>query len=117
MIYSRGDALLGANLSLSYNLDVAIIHNTCNMDAGSCSSQFSAHEQQMSVARKWQKSHCWGIKNVDCGAGTGTDQSKSNPCAPLFQSPAGNADGLTCSILLSLFLLKALLTLRGPHVY
>lgn len=39
-----------------------------------------------------------------------------NPCAPLFQSPPGNADGLS-SILLSLFLLKALLTLRGPHVY
>lgn len=86
------------------------------MDAGSCSSQFSAHEQQTPVARKWQKSHCWGRKNVDSGAGTGTDQSKSNPCAPLFQLPPGNADGLS-SILLSLFLLKALLTLRGPHVY
>lgn len=56
-------------------------------------------------------------KNVDCGAGTGTDPSKSNPCAPLFQLPAGNADGFISSILLSLFLLKALLTFRGPQVY
>lgn len=68
-------------------------------------------------ARKWQKSHCWGRKNVDCGAGTGTDQSKSDPCAPLFQLASGNADGLIISILLSLFLLKVLPTLRGPHVY
>lgn len=86
------------------------------MGAGSCSSQLSAYEQQMPVARKWQKSYYWGRKNVDCGAGTGTNQSKSNPCVPLFQLPAGNADGLISSVLLSLFLLKALLTLRGPHV-
>lgn len=59
------------------------------MGAGSCSSQLSAHEQQLLVARNQQKSHCWGRKNVNCGAGIGADQSKSDPCAPLFQLPAG----------------------------
>lgn len=64
------------------------------MDAGSCSSQLSAHEQQMPMARIWHKFTAGEEKMWTCGAGTITDHSKSNPCARLFQSPAGNADVL-----------------------
>jgi len=52
-----------------------------------------------------------------CGAGTITDHSNSNPCAHLFQSPAGNTDVPIDSALMSLFLLNALLICRGPVVY
>lgn len=48
----------------------------------------------MPMARIWHKFTAGEEKMWTCGAGTITDHSKSNPCARLFQSPAGNADVL-----------------------
>lgn len=87
------------------------------MDAGSCSSQLSAHEQQMPVARNWHNFTAGEDKMWTCGAGTTADHSKSNLCARLFQSPAGNTDVPINSIVMALFLLKALLIFRGPLAY
>lgn len=119
-IYGTGGALFGANLSLELWL-------------GSCSRQSSrtlvTWTQGLAAASSPHMSSRWlrpetgthsaagEVKMWTCGAGTIADHSKSNPCAGLFQSPADNADVPIDSMLMSLFLLKAILIIRGLLMY